>query len=334
MGQRPDCPAFGPLGYPELFAWLADSELAHWLDSIPTLSAERLNDHGDLPRWLAALDVLPPLATDHLDLTRPCLEAGLAEAIDEPTRATIREALMAFHPWRKGPFCPFGIHLDTEWRSDWKWARLEGAIALQGKRVLDVGSGNGYYGWRMLGAGAERVIGIDPTVSYVMQYAAMRHFIGPRPMHVLPLTLEALPPGNGAFDTVFSMGVIYHRRDHMEHLAQLKGHLKGGGQLVLEGLVIEGGPGDCLHPEGRYAKMKNVHAIPSAATMAGWLADAGFSEIDVVDVSPTTVEEQRRTEWMQFESLADYLDPDDPGRTVEGHPAPLRATLIARNGRG
>ena len=319
-----------PFGYDRLFAWLEESPLAHWLPAAAELSEERLALHGDMPRWLAALGQLPRLQPEQLDLAVPCLQIGAASQISAEEREAITETLMAFHPWRKGPFCPYGIHLDTEWRSDWKWGRIEERVDLKGKTILDVGSGNGYYGWRMLGEGAARVIGIDPTISYVMQYAAMRHFIGEQPMHVLPLKLEELPEGNAAFDTVFSMGVLYHRKDHMEHLEQLKRHLKPGGELVLEGLVIEGGPGGLLHPKGRYAKMKNVHTLPSVATMSQWLEQAGFGEIAVIDVSPTTTAEQRRTHWMQFESLADYLDPNKPGQTVEGHPAPLRAVVQAK----
>jgi len=319
-----------PLGYAHLYRWLENSPLAHWLETVPQLSQEKLLQHGDMPRWLAALTQLPELTADSLDLSAPCLRIGSAEQIDEATRQQISETLMAFHPWRKGPFCPYGIHLDTEWRSDWKWARLQGQIDLRDKLVLDVGSGNGYYGWRMLGDGAQRVIAIDPTIGYLMQYAAMRHFIGEQPMHVLPLKLEELPPGTQSFDCVFSMGVIYHRRDHMEHIRQLVRHLKPGGELFLEGLVIEGGEGELLKPKGRYAKMKNVHTIPSTATMNQWLVDAGLQDIRVLDISPTTVAEQRRTPWMKFESLADYLDPDDNNKTVEGHPAPIRALLAGK----
>ena len=321
---------FSYFGYDHLFRWLQDSPLAHWLQSVPQLAEKKLDTHGDMPRWLAALAQLPELNPDSIDLSAPCLRIGSTGQISDATRKQIIETLMAFHPWRKGPFCPYGIHLDTEWHSDWKWARLEKRIDLKGKLVLDVGSGNGYYGWRMLGAGASRVIAIDPTISYVMQYAAMRHFIGEQPMHVLPLKLEEIPEGNEAFDTVFSMGVIYHRKDHMEHIEQLRRHLKPGGELILEGLVIAGGAGEVLHPKGRYAKMKNVHSIPSTATMMQWLETAGLGDIEILDVSPTTVEEQRRTEWMHFESLADYLDPQEPALTIEGHPAPIRAVVKAR----
>lgn len=318
-----------PLGYDRLYRWLEDSPLSHWLETVPALAETKICSHGDTPRWLAALAQLPELTAEELDLSAACLHIGNAEQIDDSTRRRISDTLMAFHPWRKGPFCPYGIHLDTEWRSDWKWARLQKQIDLKGKLVLDVGSGNGYYGWRMLGAGAGRVIAIDPTISYVMQYAAMRHFIGELPVHVLPLKLEELPQGNAVFDTIFSMGVIYHRKDHMEHIGQLKQHLKPGGELILEGLVIEGGPGDMLLPGKRYAKMKNVHTIPSPDTMMQWLDEAGLKNIRLIDVSPTTVEEQRRTEWMHFESLADYLDPDDAKKTVEGLPSPIRAVVRA-----
>ena len=326
------------LEYDTLWQWLEQSTLGRWLDTVPTLCEERLLAHGDLPRWLAALAALPEIRADHVDLTAPCLTIGSASQLNDEERQQLADTLMAFHPWRKGPFCPYGLHLDTEWRSDWKWARLQSQIDLQDKLILDVGSGNGYYGWRMLGAGARRVIGIDPTISYVMQFAAMQRLIGPQPMQVLPITLEALPPGRGEFDTVFSMGVIYHRKDHMEHLQQLREYLRPGGELILEGLVIPPGHGEAIYPasEGnrRYAKMKNVHTVPTTETLGRWLEAAGFAGVELIDLSPTTVEEQRRTPWMHFESLTDYLDPHDPKKTAEGYPAPLRAMFRAIKERG
>ncbi|MCU7797779.1 MAG: tRNA 5-methoxyuridine(34)/uridine 5-oxyacetic acid(34) synthase CmoB, partial [Candidatus Thiodiazotropha sp. (ex Myrtea spinifera)] len=140
---------------------------------------------------------------------------------------------------------------------------------------------------------------------------------------------EDIPPNLQAFDTVFSMGVFYHRRSPFSHLSELKGCLRKGGELVLETLVIEGGPGEVLVPEGRYAKMRNVWFIPSPATLISWLSRAGFGDVRLIDVTTTSVEEQRATEWMRFESLADYLDPSQPAQTVEGHPAPRRAIIVA-----
>ncbi|MEJ2693799.1 MAG: tRNA 5-methoxyuridine(34)/uridine 5-oxyacetic acid(34) synthase CmoB, partial [Candidatus Thiodiazotropha sp.] len=190
--------------------------------------------------------------------------------------------------------------------------------------------GNGYHAWRIAGEGARAVIGIDPTQLYHFQFAAIRHFLGnPPPVHLLPLGIEEIPPNLQAFDTVFSMGVFYHRRSPFSHLAELKGCLRSGGELVLETLVIEGECGRVLVPESRYAKMRNVWFIPTPETLVLWLARAGFQNIRVVDVTQTTTEEQRATPWMRFESLVDFLDPNDQRRTIEGHPAPRRAIFLA-----
>ena len=148
-------------------------------------------------------------------------------------------------------------------------------------------------------------------------------------MDVVPVGIEALPPKLEAFDTVFSMGVLYHRRSPMDHLRELKEALRPGGQVVLETLVIEGGLGEVLVPEGRYAKMNNVWFLPSGPSLLSWLRKAGFRSPRMVDFCPTTTEEQRATDWMRFHSLPEFLDPDDPSRTAEGHPAPIRAVFIA-----
>ncbi|MEP4101842.1 tRNA 5-methoxyuridine(34)/uridine 5-oxyacetic acid(34) synthase CmoB, partial [Paraglaciecola sp.] len=132
-----------------------------------------------------------------------------------------------------------------------------------------------------------------------------------------------------AFDTVFSMGVLYHRRSPIDFLYQLKNQLKKGGELVLETLVVEGDAQTVFMPGDRYAQMRNVWYLPSTAALTLWLQRVGFTNIRVVDVAATTIEEQRATEWMDTQSLVDFLDPDDHSKTIEGYPAPVRAVLIA-----
>ena len=102
-----------------------------------------------------------------------------------------------------------------------------------------------------------------------------------------------------------------------------------GGELVLETLIIDGGPNEVLVPGERYAQMRNVWFIPSAAALVGWLEKCGFENVRIVDQSLTTTDEQRRTPWMRNDSLAEFLDPTDPTLTIEGHPAPKRAVLVA-----
>jgi tRNA (mo5U34)-methyltransferase len=321
---------------PALRQELAGHPLEAWLNWLPSALDVQLDParNGNLPRFQAALEACPPLRATHVDLARDAILIGAEDEVDAVTRAHLEQALRGLMPWRKGPFDVFGIHVDTEWRSDWKWARVAPHLApLAGRDVLDVGCGSGYHLLRMRGAGARLAIGIDPSVLFTAQFALLRTLSGTSHAHVLPFTLEGLPLRLPVFDTVFSMGVIYHRRDPLEHLAQLAECLRPGGQLVLEGLVIEGGEGDCLYPaetgSGRYAMMRNVWAVPSAATLRGWVEAAGFRSARIVDEGVTTTAEQRRTGWMQFQSLADFLDPLDPARTVEGYPAPRRAIIVA-----
>jgi len=286
--------------------------------------------HGDFPRWLAALEQLPDVTPAAIELHNR-VRIGTPEQLTAAERDQLRAALMGLHPWRKGPLEVFGLLVDTEWRSDWKWDRIAPHLsALEGRTVLDVGCGNGYHCWRMAGAGAGFVLGVDPHLLYTLQYWAIRHFVRGPEVHVLPLALEDLPENLQAFDTVFSMGVLYHRRSPFDHLLSLRSCLRPGGELVLETLVIEGGEGAVLVPPDRYARMPNVWFLPSCNTLAAWLVKSGYIDVRLVDVTKTTVDEQRSTAWMTFESLPEALDSDDPSRTIEGHPAPMRAFFIAR----
>ncbi len=307
-------------GSPAWGDWLA----AHW----PALVSRERN--ADLDRWQAAVQALPAVAPSHVVIDADTVSVGTRADLDAAQAAALETALRTLHPWRKGPFDFFGTHIDTEWRSDWKWQRVAPHLsALAGRRVLDVGCGSGYHLWRMRGAGAAFVLGIDPALLYFAQFACLKRYLPHEPVHFAPVKLEELPAG-AAFDTVFSMGVIYHRRDPLAHLSELMAALVPGGELVLETLVIPGDDDAVLQPPGRYAQMRNVLAIPTCAALSRWLAEAGYSDIRIVDVTPTTTAEQRATPWMTFLSLADFLDPQDPSRTVEGHPAPVRAVAIAR----
>ena len=311
---------------------LREHELDRWADLLPAQWEEAFGArrHGDLDRWLEIIAELPDLPTNTVDLNVSAITVN--PPASDAERACIRDLLQGLKPWRKGPYDLHGVFIDTEWRSDWKWDRLADHIQpLSGRRVLDVGSGNGYHCWRMAGAGADLVVGIDPTQLFIAQFLAVRHFVGSQwPVHLLPLGIEQVPPGLKAFDTVFSMGVLYHRRSPMDHLMELRDTLRPGGELVLETLVIEGGAGQVLVPADRYAKMRNVWFLPSVVELQHWIRRCGFSDVRVADVSTTSTDEQHATDWMDFESLADYLDPADPSRTIEGYPAPRRAILLAR----
>lgn len=311
---------------------LAGTALEPWSELIPALVEKGLNPrrYGDLPKWQHALEQLPLVNASRIEL-QDRVEIGAPEDCDAPTRADIEQLLRQLIPWRKGPFTIHGTHIDTEWRSDWKWDRVLPHIDnLDDRLVLDVGCGNGYHCWRMLGAGARRVIGVDPSPRFIVQFHMVKHFAGALPVDLLPATLDDLPllP---VFDSVFSMGVLYHRPSPIDHLRQLKSVLRPGGQLILETLVVDGDERTVLVPDGRYAMMNNVWFLPSPEHLLIWLRKIGFRNPRLVDVNQTSIEEQRATEWMTFHSLSNFLDPEDSSRTVEGYPAPTRAVFIAEN---
>ncbi|MFT4994610.1 MAG: tRNA (mo5U34)-methyltransferase [Paraglaciecola sp.] len=314
----------------DFYKQLADSPLNHWLEVLPGQIAlwHREQLHGDFNKWLKLLALLPVTEPSIICL-KDKVSFGLADDIDSHTQKQMVGLLKQFMPWRKGPFDLHGIHLDTEWRSDWKWQRVQPHIqSLENRHVLDIGCGSGYHMWRMLSENPKMVVGADPSQLFLMQFQAIKHFNPDPRIHLLPVGVEQLPELK-AFDTVFSMGVLYHRRSPIDFLYQLKHQLRKGGELVLETLVVEGDERTVLIPGERYAQMRNVWFLPSTAALVVWMERVGFKNIRVVDKAVTTLQEQRATEWMDGQSLVDFLDPNDQSKTVEGYPAPLRAVVIA-----
>ena len=287
--------------------------------------------YGDFPRWRELLGKFPAVNITSVQLG-DIVKFGANNDLDPEKRAVIKSLLQEMIPWRKGPFNVCGIPIDSEWLSNLKWARLTEALpSLEGKKILDIGCGNAYYGFRMLDQKPEFVIGIDPHLAYVAQFWALKHFAPNLPIYALPCGLEQFPRSLHGFDVVFSMGIIYHRRSPIDHLQQCKQCLKPGGELVLETLYVDGPAGYSLTPQKKYARMSNIWFIPSIGTLENWLTRCGFKNVRIINKSITTTKEQRKTEWMPFESLKDAIDIDDTSKTIEGLPAPKRVVIIANS---
>ena len=329
------------ISFDSLYADLIEQDFAEWQEILPTQLEKAFNQrqHGKREEWHDILAALPDLKASDYDIGADRVRIGKASDIDDKNREKLHSLLQSLHPWRKGPYELFGIQVDTEWHSDWKWQRIRKSLSpLKNRRVLDVGCGNGYHMWRMLAEGAKLVVGADPSQFFLVQFHTLKKYVGEKPIHLLPFKSEELPAlttkykGKG-FDTVFSMGVLYHRLSPIDHLRELKSFLRAGGELVLETLIIDGGVGESqqqvLLPKDRYAQMRNVWFLPTPALLIRMLERVGFKNVRVVDINQTSIEEQRKTEWMTFDSLENFLDPNDHSKTIEGYPAPKRAVIIA-----
>ncbi|MCF6179247.1 MAG: tRNA 5-methoxyuridine(34)/uridine 5-oxyacetic acid(34) synthase CmoB [Geopsychrobacter sp.] len=285
---------------------------------------------GKGKRYLGLMERLFAVQPSNCDFNSDAVRIGQAQDISAQQRAELTELLHQLDPWRKGPFSLFGIEIDSEWVSSLKWQRVRDQIApLCGRKVLDIGCSNGYYLYRMAADQPQLLLGIEPYLTFYFQHLLLQHFAKTPNLYCLPVKFEELPSLKRYFDTVFSMGVLYHRRSPLDTLVEMQNCLRPGGELVLETLIIEGEEDLALCPKKRYAKMNNVYFLPTVSCLKNWLERTGFTNVRCIDVTRTTSGEQRETKWMQTESLKDFLDPDDPSRTMEDYPAPLRAIFVA-----
>ena len=293
------------------------AELLHAYKDNPygTKKDKRIDD------WHKIFSSLPKLDSTKTYLKKEVLIKGYW---DEKESNKAKELLLELIPWRKGPFVIGDIFIDSEWRSNLKWERfLELNIELSGKTILDVGSGNGYYGFRMLGQGAESVICLEPNLSHLTQFIAINQFIQFKQIRMIPERIEELIFADKCFDLVFSLGVLYHQREPEEHLKLLSSHLKEEGTIILETLMVPEEYGEALIPEGNYANMPNVRFVHTKTGLEKLAKQAHLNIASISSACKTTTEEQRTTSWMPFQSLSDGLN-FEKNLTIEGLPTPER----------
>jgi tRNA (mo5U34)-methyltransferase len=245
----------------------------------------------------------------------------------------LKKAFFDFKPWRKGPFDVHQVSLEAEWDSDLKWQRLAPQLGGQwGKKILDVGCNNGYYLLRAAQEDPAWALGIDPTPRFYLQWKLLTMGLKLPRVEFQMLGIEHLHAFPSVFDTILCMGIVYHHPDPIGQLQCLRKSLRPGGTLVLEGMGLDSPDSICLFPEVRYAKAPGVWFLPSASCMKNWLVRSGFKDVEIIDSRKTTVHEQRNSPYCPrpFETLSDFLDPNNDELTVEGYPAPFRHMIVAR----
>ena len=268
-------------------------------------------------------------ATD-LDFTADVVKIGSRKDISDEEHARVYELLRNFMPWRKGPFSVFDIAINSEWQSQRKWNRLLPEIPdMRDKIIADIGCNNGYYMFRMSAHSPRFVLGFEPYVQHYFTFSALHSFAGLDNLAVDLLGIEHLPLFPACFDIIFCLGILYHRPSPIDALRDLRNALKPGGCLLLESQAIPGEQSIALFPEKTYAKVPGTWFVPTVTCLHNWLVRAGFNGISCFCSHPMNSHEQRRTEWMTFESYEDFIDKNDPELTIEGYPAPWRVYFKA-----
>lgn len=321
--------------------WQRPDLLQQLLPNINVDEVQRLRDacadqleNADYNHLSSLMERLPSATDfDHplfVDLDSNHVTIGTRSDVTDEQFSVLIEAIRGLHPWRKGPFRLFGFEIDAEWRSNLKWDRIRPALGeLCGRKILDVGCGNGYYMFRAAAHDPELVLGLDPSVAFFYTFELIQRFLQLKNLQYERLGHEHLYVFDGAFDVAICMGVLYHYRSPIEILRNLRQTIRVGGFAVIESQTIPGEGSLALFPEDRYAKARNVFFIPTTDCLINWIKRAGFKNVELVAHTRATSDEQRKTQLMTFESLSDFLDPENQNLTVEGYPAPYRTVVRA-----
>lgn len=303
---------------PDAFFQQLSSGWAHIEQQTPNASAQKFLQALPQGGWSCGI------RNDSPTFTHPACPTLPSSALD---------ALRELKPWRKGPWTFADTQIDAEWQSDQKWARITSLLPdLADQTILDVGSNNGYYAQRLLEAGAGAVFGLDPVPLYVAQAWCAEGLIPERPAYTLPIGIESLAWMPQCASLILLMGILYHRSDPIAALQSCLHALKPRGHILIETIIIPGQEDTALFVPKRYAGAKGFYWLPTLSCLQSWTRRSNLRILAQTDAIPTTADEQRSTNWRVGDSLPEGIDPNDPTRTIEGHPAPLRIALLCARG--
>lgn len=318
--------------------YLADDYLKDFIKSVPRYneivalkkSIAPILDRPFNDKFRDAINSLPEFKTKHTNFFSDAVCIGDKSELTGTEYKNLYDSLKVFMPWRKGPFNYFGFFIESEWRSEFKWNRIAPYLDLKGKKVADIGCNNTYYMYRILSHNPKLVVGFDPIERYYFNYLLNQRFVQASNVKFELIGVENVLLYEGFFDVVLAMGVLYHRRNPMQMLEDINKSMKNGGTLILETAGIPGDESYCLFPEDRYLKAGGYWFLPTWKAAVSMLKRSNFCDIESFTVANLGVNEQRRTPWVGTESLEDFLDKNDPTKTVEGYPAPVRIYIKAK----
>lgn len=313
-----------------------------WVDQVNLSCPKQTLDSIRYERYIKALDKLSadqqsayeslshfePSSIDTRDAT---VKIGSKNDLSLDEAKSLECGLESFIPWKKGPFELFGIHIDSEWRSDLKWDRLRPHLSPMKDHVIaDIGCNNGYFMFRMLEDDPRLVLGVEPVAKHWLSFQLLNTWAKEKRLAFEMLGIEHMGLFPNSFDSIFCLGILYHHTDPVGLLRSMKTALKKGGQLLIDCQGIAGEEEIALMPKNRYTGARGFWFLPTLSCLKNMISRAGFNHSELIFAEKLGTEEQRSTKWAPIKSLADFLDPSDPNKTIEGYPAPYRFYLKVR----
>ncbi|GFH58728.1 tRNA (mo5U34)-methyltransferase [Chaetoceros tenuissimus] len=269
----------------------------------------------------SSIQSLPQLDSQTFVVDQNQLILGSESELSAEQMAIFKKCIEALKPWKKGPLKLFGTDIDTEWRSDMKWERLQKALPnMKDKVVCDLGCGNGYFMYRMLEYSPKLVMGIDPNLHAWLEFNLFQRIKRVENVKFEYMRGDIMASLPSMFDVVFCLGVLYHTPDPLTMLKDIHKSMKPKSTLIVDCQGIPGDDDIALFPKKRYTNMKGVYFLPTLSTLKNWLQRANFRNFEVIFSEELSTDEQRTTEWAPVRSLADSLDPNDSTKTIEGYP--------------
>ncbi len=281
-------------------------------------------------RYREAVQAVLDIDSHYFDFSSSVVKVGQSHELSSEQKDQFYQSLEVFCPWKKGPFELFGVEIDAEWRSDWKWQRILPQIkGLKNRRVADIGCHNGYFMFRMAHQEPDCVIGFEPYAKHFWNFQLIQNIVKQKNLAFELLGVEQIHLYPNFFDTIFCLGILYHHTDPVGLLRKMHKALAPQGEIVIDCQGIPGELPIALTPRKRYAQARGIWFLPTQSCLENWIARAGFREINCFFAEPLSIKEQRRTPWAEVDSLQEFLDPDNPTQTLEGYPAPWRYYMRA-----
>ena len=279
----------------------------------------------------AAFEQLKHLVPSVKTFSNAVVQIGCKEDINADEALRLDQGLKAFIPWKKGPFNFFGTTIDAEWRSDLKWDRFSSCLSsMKDHVVADIGCNNGYFMFRMLEHDPLQVIGFEPVAKHWLSFHLFNAWAKESRLAFETLGIEHMGLFPDSFDSIFCLGILYHHTDPIGLLRSMKKALKKGGQLLIDCQGIPGDEDIALMPKNRYTGARGFWLLPTLNCLKNMISRAGFSQTELIFAEKLSPDEQRSTDWAPIKSLCDFLDPENPEKTIEGYPAPYRFYLKVR----